>query len=551
MVRTVLSLPSLERRPRADWEARGWWGRQPLWRLVRDRAAAEPGKPAVIDETGALTYGELWETALTGAAALRGAGLRAGEIVLTQLPNWREYVTVLLACEVSGAVFSFCPIKWGARECARALDLLRPRLWVTCAEFQGEGRVDIIHDALGAAVEPVEPVLVRGGATGYRAWSEVVDAASAHASGMTEEEATADAGAGLYPLEIAVTSGTTGYPKGVVHAHDTALDTVQSTIDRQGITAEDVIHLALPVGHTFGYFYGVRCALQAGGAVLLQERWEPGRMAELAGAHGVTVSLGTTAFIIDLLNAGTDVRRGLDGVRLFTQSGDALPAPVAERAYKELPFRISRALGMTEFGHVTSTDAASPLARVYDSTGTAQAEMEIDIADADGKRLPSGREGRILVRGPAVCAGYLRPDGAIDDVVDGDGFFDTGDLGKLDEEGYLRVTGRLKNVLRRGAETVPVADLEDVLSSHPDVVHAVVVGLPDARLGDLPIACVEVRPGASLTMDDVRELFGGQGITRKFWPADIHLVGEWPTGPTGKSDRRLLLAEYQEAVGAA
>ena len=113
MVRTVLSLPSLERRPRADWEARGWWGRQPLWRRVRDRAAAEPGKPAVIDETGALTYGELWETALTGAAALRGAGLRAGEIVLTQLPNWREYVTVLLACEVSGAVFSFCPIKWG------------------------------------------------------------------------------------------------------------------------------------------------------------------------------------------------------------------------------------------------------------------------------------------------------------------------------------------------------------------------------------------------------------------------------------------------------
>ena len=547
MVRTVLSLPSLERRPRADWEARGWWGRQPLWRRVGERATTTPTKAAVIDETGALTYGELWEAGLRGAAALRGAGLGPGEIVLTQLPNWREYVTVLLACEVSGAVFSFCPIKWGPRECSRALDLLRPRLWVTCAEFLGEGRMDIIHDAVRAAAEPVEPVLVRGGAKEYRAWSEVVDAAP----NMTEEEATANAGAGLHPLEIAVTSGTTGYPKGVVHAHDTVLDTVQSTIDRQGITDDDVIHLALPVGHTFGYLYGVRCALQAGGTVLLQERWEPRRMAELARAHGVTVTLGTTAFIIDLLNAGADVRRALDGVWLFTQSGDALPGPVAERAHKELPFRISRALGMTEFGHVTSTDAASPLERIIDSTGTAQAEIDIDIADADGKRLPSGSEGRILVRGPAVCAGYLRPDGAIDDVVDGDGFFDTGDLGRLDEEGYLQVTGRLKNVLRRGAETVPVADLEDVLSSHPDVVHAVVVGLPDARLGDLPIACVEVRPGASLTMDDVRELFGGQGITRKFWPTAIHLVGEWPTGPTGKSDRRLLLAEYQETVGAA
>ena len=284
--------------------------------------------------------------------------------------------------------------------------------------------------------------------------------------------------------------------------------------------------------------------------MLLQERWEPRRMAELARAHGATVSLGTTAFIIDLLSAGADVRRALDGMWLFTQSGDALPGPLAERAHKELPFRISRALGMTEFGHVTSTDVASPLQRIFDSTGTTQAEMEIDIADEKGKRLPPGGEGRILVRGPAVCAGYLRPDGTIDDVVDGDGFFDTGDLGKFDEEGYLRVTGRLKNVLRRGAETVPVADLEDVLSSHPDVVHAVIVGLPDARLGDKPIACVELRPGASLTMDDVRQWFGGQGITRKFWPTDIHLVGDWPTGATGKSDRRLLLAEYQEALGA-
>lgn len=545
MVRTVLSLPSLERRPRAEWEASGWWGREPLWRRVRDRAAAEPGKPAVIDETGALTYGELWETALAGAAALQGAGLGRGEIVLTQLPNWREFVTVMLACEVSGAVFSFCPIKWGPRECARALDLLRPRLWVTCAGYLGEGRLEIIDDALEAAADPVETVLVRAGAGRYRSWSEVVESRP----DMTEDEATANAGGGLYPLEIAVTSGTTGFPKGVVHAHDTALDTVQSTIDRQGISSTDVIHLALPVGHTFGYFYGVRCALQAGGAVLLQEPWDPARMAELTRAHGATVSLGTTAFIIDLLNAGEDVRRALDSIWMFTQSGDAMPAPVAERANRALPFRISRALGMTEFGHVTSTDAHSPLERVFDSAGSAQAEIQVDIADEQGRRLTAGREGRILVRGPAVCAGYLHPDGTIEDVVDDDGFFDTGDLGRIDDQGYLRITGRRKNVLRRGAETVPVADLEDVLSSHPDVVHAVVIGLPDPRLGDLPIACVELRAGASLTMDDMRAFFGGHGITRKFWPTDIHLVGEWPTGPTGKTDRRLLLSAYRETVG--
>ena len=190
--------------------------------------------------------------------------------------------------------------------------------------------------------------------------------------------------------------------------------------------------------------------------------------------------------------------------------------------------------GMTEFGHVTSTDADSPAARMIDSTGTPQPEIEIEIADADGNRVPAGGEGRILVRGPAVCAGYLRMDGTIDDVADADGFFDTGDLGRLDD-GYLQVTGRLKNVLRRGAETIPVADLEDVLSGHPDVLHTVIIGAPDARLGELPVACVQVQRGSELTMDDVRAWFESKGITRKFWPTDLYRVRQWPTGPTANS----------------
>ena len=151
--------------------AQGWWAREPLWRRVRDRAAAEPDKPAVIDETGALSYGALWRAALAGAAGMRAEGLRPGEIVLTQLPNWREFAAVMLACEVGGAVFSFCPVTWGVRECARALDLLRPRLWVTSASYLGEDRMDTVRGALAEAAEAPEPVLVRGGAAGFRAWS--------------------------------------------------------------------------------------------------------------------------------------------------------------------------------------------------------------------------------------------------------------------------------------------------------------------------------------------------------------------------------------------
>ena len=201
---------------------------------------------------------------------------------------------------------------------------------------------------------------------------------------------------------------------------------------------------------------------------------------------------------------------------------------------------------MTEFGHITSTDAQTPRERLIDSTGTPQQEIDVIIVDDNGHSLPPNEKGRILVKGPAVCAGYLLEDGTIMDVVDDSGFFDTGDLGLLDNENNLQVTGRSKNVLRRGAETVPIADLEKVLSSHPDVVHAVIVGLPDERLGELPLACIQLREDAELTIDDVQGLFSDQGITRKFWPVDIYVVMQCPTGPTGKIDNPFLIASYLE-----
>src|SRR5262249_19535429 len=160
--------------------------------------------------------------------------------------------------------------------------------------------------------------------------------------------------------EIAVTSGTTGDPKGVLHVHDSGLATVQSTIERQGIGPQDIIHVGIPVGHTFGYFYGVRCALQSGAVLLLQERWSAKHAAELVQKWKATVSLGPAACVVDLLSLSAEQIKQLSTLRLFTQSGDPLPRPVVERAAATLPFLISRAFGMTEFGHVASTDAASP-----------------------------------------------------------------------------------------------------------------------------------------------------------------------------------------------
>jgi len=269
-----------------------------MWERVRDVAASTPAKPAVVDGEEVVSYGALWQRALRQAEAMRRAGLERGDIILIQLPNWHEFVTLAVAAETAGIVFAFCPIQWDLHETQRALRLTRPRLWYTTQHPRhDEDRAPLIAEvraALGASAPRI--VLVRspeiGADQAFERWAANIE---------VDRLAPISGARNLDPLEIAVTSGSTGDPKGVLHVHDSAIATVDSTIARQKIGPSDIVHLAVPVGHTFGYFYGVRCALQASACLLMQTRWDPLAMVDLAAEHRFTVSLGPSAFVIDLL----------------------------------------------------------------------------------------------------------------------------------------------------------------------------------------------------------------------------------------------------------
>ena len=404
MDRRLENLDRIHDRPVSLWHERGWWGRQPLWERVRDTASADPVKPAIIDGEKIVSYGELWRDTLKHATALQAHGVEARDIVLVQLPNWHEFVVLAVAAELARVVFAFCPIQWGLRETARALRLINPKIWLTTRYPRvGDDRASLIQQALRETDKKISVVLVRSqdfpGSTPLESWLGSGEA------GLADPNS---GGCGTDPLEIAVTSGSTGEPKGVLHIHNSALATVDLTIQRQGIGPTDIIHLAVPAGHTFGYFYGVRCALQARAALLLQSRWDAQTMLELAERYQPTVSLGPSAFMIDLLGLNPTSLSSLSSLRLFTLAGDSLPAPTVRRAIASMPFRISRALGMTEFGHVCSTDAATPIEAIVNTLGSAQPEMMVAIFDEQGRQVASGTEGRIMVKGPFLCAGYLK-----------------------------------------------------------------------------------------------------------------------------------------------
>jgi cyclohexanecarboxylate-CoA ligase len=543
MDRRLENLIRINERPVSSSEERGWWGRRPLWERVRDTALSEPAKPAIIDGDTTISYRELWRDALRHSASLRSHGAEEHDIVLVQLPNWHEFVVLAVAAEIARVVFAFCPIQWGLRETARALLLIKPKIWFTTRYPRtNEDRAPLIQAAL-REVGSTAPLVVLARSQDF---PESAFFDSRCGTAEVDLSGTISGGGDSDPLEIAVTSGSTGEPKGVLHTHNSALATVDSTIQRQGIGPADIIHLAVPVGHTFGYFYGVRCAFQARGALLLQSRWDAQTMLALAQRHKPTVSLGPSAFMIDLLGLKPELLASLSSLRFFTLAGDSLPAPTVRRAVTTMPFRISRALGMTEFGHVCSTDAETPIESIVNSLGSAQPEMTVAIFDDQGRQAASGMEGRIMVKGPFLFAGYLK-EGKVDQaVLDPNGFFDTGDLGVMDDGGFLLLTGRVKNIIRRGAETVPVGLLEDVIASHPDVLNAVVVGIADERLGEAPFACVQLRPGANLSFGEVEQLFAQQHVTKKFWPVGMKVFDKWPTGPTGKIDRRMILSSLSQ-----
>jgi cyclohexanecarboxylate-CoA ligase len=546
MDRRLENLIRANERPVSSRGDDGLCWRRPLWERVRDAAASEPARPAIIDGERIISYRELWRDALGHSAALRSHGAEERDIVLVQLPNWHEFVVLAVAAEIARVVFAFCPIQWGLRETARALRLIKPKIWFTTRyPRENDDRASLIQAALREAGSTAPAVVL---ARSQQDFPEGTFLDSWRGMAEVDPAVPISGGGGADPLEIAVTSGSTGEPKGVLHTHNSALATVDSTIRRQGIGPADIIHLAVPMGHTFGYFYGVRCALQACGALLLQSRWDAQTMLTLAERHKPTVSLGPSAFMIDLLGLEPSSLAQLSSLRFFTLAGDSLPAPTVRRAVTTMPFRISRALGMTEFGHVCSTDAKTPIEATVNTLGSAQPEMTVAIFDEQGREALSGMEGRIMVKGPFLFAGYLK-EGKVDQaVLDPHGFFDTGDLGVINDEGFLLLTGRVKNVIRRGAETVPVGLLEDVIASHPDVLNAVVVGIADERLGEAPFACVQLRPGANLSFGDVERLFAQQQVTKKFWPVGMKVFDEWPTGPTGKIDRRMILSSLSQST---
>lgn len=527
------------------WAEAGHWSGRTLADDVRVHAQRAPSRPAVLDSTGGYTYGELVVESERFALALLSAGVRQAEVVAVQLPNWKEFVAAALGIEQIGAAVLPLPPSLRERELRQIFEIARPSVFVVAAAFRGHELAQAAL-ALRRMLGGPDIVVVVGGPAfpGTTTWQAFL----ANGSGLPREVLAYVAPRGTDVAELAFTSGTTGAPKGVMHTHNSAVATVTSTKRRQGLGADDVFHVAATVGHNAGYFFGVRLALHCGGPAILQDEWDPRLMLELIQRHRVTYSFGAPTHLIDLLGLSDASTGALASLRVYICAGASVPESLAREALKRIPQAFCRAFGMTEVGHVTATERSNPVEKRLLTDGSPERGIGIRIMDSDRRPLAHGAEGELEVGGPFLFAGYVQGRDFTREWFDGE-WFRTGDLGVIDEDGFLRITGRTKDIIVRGGENIPVREIEEILAAHDRAAEVALVAAADPRLGERVVACIRVRPGSEpLSLADVRGFLFERRVTKQYWPEGVVICDEFPRTPSGKV-RKSELRSLVEEVG--
>ena len=523
---------------RADLSARGLWLNRLFSDALDEVAARDPDAVAIVDHnsmTGVatrMTYGELQRVSVRLACALAAHGVERGDVVAVQLPNWWHYAALYIACVRIGAVINPLMPVFRERELEYMLGFAEAKVWVVPRTFRGFDYPAMVA-GLRNALPKLGQVFVVGGADAQssfeaalleRAWENEVDSASLFASRrMTADDVT----------EIMYTSGTTGQPKGVMHTANTLMCKCLLASELFGFGSGDTIFMGSPLAHQTGFLYAALFSIYHGAKCVLQDIWEPVRASRVIAEEACTITLGATPFLSDLVH--NEAARAYDTscLRLFLCSGAPIPSVLVEDARVSHPnMYVMSAWGMTEMGITTATYPGDPLEKVLDTDGRALPHQTVRVLDEQGAAVAPGVEGRLQARCATTFVGYLKRPEAYG--VDDAGWIETGDNARMDADGYIRITGRSKDIIIRGGENVPVVEVEELLYRHPAIEDAAVVAMPDARLGERGCAFVTLRAGHSLDFAGMIAYLSGCRMMKQYLPERLEIISAFPRTPSGK-----------------
>ncbi len=533
-----LTVPAAHQAAYAD---AGLWDKRTLADQAYALAAVDPGFVAVVDGEVQRTRADLVSDAEALSAALHGRGLRAGDVVAFQVPNWHEAAVINLAAALSGFVVNPIVPIYRDHEVSLMLADCRARAFFVAASFRGYDFAAMAQ-RVGAGLPDLAHIFtLRGDGEGL--------GDNTYAALLAEGRGQAFTRPQVDPLGVKMvlyTSGTTGRPKGVLHSHVTLAHIVRRSAQHWGMLAGDAALMPSPVTHVSGYANGLEAPFVCGTRTVLMESWNAREAVALIERHQLVGTVAATPFLVELAAAARDSGNRLPSFRFFACGGAAVPGdliPAANAAFANC--RAFRVFGASEvplisFGWPHDEALAA-------STDGEIIDYQVRIVDLDDRDLPDGQEGEILARGPAMLLGYA--DAAqTAEAITADGFFRTGDLGVRSAQGAITITGRKKDLIIRGGENISAKEIEDVLHGHEAVREASVVAMPHERLGEGICAFVILRQGVTGDAKALADHVAAAGLAKQKIPERFEFVADFPRTASGKVRKDLLRAEIAKRL---
>ncbi|HAW1581683.1 TPA: medium-chain fatty-acid--CoA ligase [Escherichia coli] len=520
---------------RAAYRQQGLWGDASLADYWQQTARAMPDKIAVVDNHGAsYTYSALDHAASCLANWMLAKGIESGDRIAFQLPGWCEFTVIYLACLKIGAVSVPLLPSWREAELVWVLNKCQAKMFFAPTLFKQTRPVDLILPLQNQLpqLQQIVGVDKLAPATSSLSLSQIIADNTSLTTAITTH--------GDELAAVLFTSGTEGLPKGVMLTHNNILASERAYCARLNLTWQDVFMMPAPLGHATGFLHGVTAPFLIGARSVLLDIFTPDACLTLLEQQRCTCMLGATPFVYDLLNVLEKQPADLSALRFFLCGGTTIPKKVA-RECQQRGIKLLSVYGSTESSPHAVVNLDDPLSRFMHTDGYAAAGVEIKVVDDARKTLPPGCEGEEASRGPNVFMGYFDEPELTARALDEEGWYYSGDLCRMDEAGYIKITGRKKDIIVRGGENISSREVEDILLQHPKIHDACVVAMSDERLGERSCAYVVLKaPHHSLSLEEVVAFFSRKRVAKYKYPEHIVVIEKLPRTTSGKIQKFLL-----------
>ncbi|WP_284614127.1 medium-chain fatty-acid--CoA ligase [Escherichia coli] len=520
---------------RAAYRQQGLWGDASLADYWQQTARAMPDKIAVVDNHGAsYTYSALDHAASCLANWMLAKGIESGDRIAFQLPGWCEFTVIYLACLKIGAVSVPLLPSWREAELVWVLNKCQAKMFFAPTLFKQTRPVDLILPLQNQLpqLQQIVGVDKLAPATSSLSLSQIIADNTSLTTAITTH--------GDELAAVLFTSGTEGLPKGVMLTHNNILASERAYCARLNLTWQDVFMMPAPLGHATGFLHGVTAPFLIGARSVLLDIFTPDACLALLEQQRCTCMLGATPFVYDLLNVLEKQPADLSALRFFLCGGTTIPKKVA-RECQQRGIKLLSVYGSTESSPHAVVNLDDPLSRFKHTDGYAAAGVEIKVVDDARKTLPPGCEGEEASRGPNVFMGYFDEPELTARALDEEGWYYSGDLCRMDEAGYIKITGRKKDIIVRGGENISSREVEDILLQHPKIHDACVVAMSDERLGERSCAYVVLKaPHHSLSLEEVVAFFSRKRVAKYKYPEHIVVIEKLPRTTSGKIQKFLL-----------